>query len=352
MRYALSVVALALTSSLPLLATNPGERPGMNRISAQIQEAEKLLQRYKYEKATTLLEPMTETLDDPSYEAFQLLAEANLALGRYPETLAAADSMAAAADGAEQRGQAFSLLGRALFERSVSEQSDFYSPGSILERLLETLKSTDSSEQMMTQLRASLEEKDKFEGLQKTLLEEAAAALRQAIELRDDSALPDRYLLAEVLTRLDRVDEARAQLDEYFALADGSEIPVGPRELQCRLDSGVIDGLTTGGVEPPRRTHKEPAGYTRKAARQKIRGQVFLEAVIDEQGRVRCTRPLRGLPLGLTQRAIRAIEKSKFEPARLGDEPIAVAYRFTVHFWSGRPPTAADLQRRRLSPFL
>ena len=55
-------------------------------------------------------------------------------------------------------------------------------------------------------------------------------------------------------------------------------------------------------------------------------------AVIDEAGDVRCVRPLRGLPLGLTESAMRAVKAWKFEPARIDGKPTRVFYHLSVNF--------------------
>lgn len=90
----------------------------------------------------------------------------------------------------------------------------------------------------------------------------------------------------------------------------------------------------SGAMTPPRlrpESRVEPR-YTEAARRVHLSGTVILEAVIDERGEVRKVQVIKGLPLGLDQAAIDAVRHWRFEPARLGDRPVAVYFTLTVRF--------------------
>lgn len=85
-------------------------------------------------------------------------------------------------------------------------------------------------------------------------------------------------------------------------------------------------------VTAPRALYKEAPVYTEVARKQRLQGVVILRLVIDETGDVAEVEVLKGLPLGLTETAIAAVEKWKFEPALHKGKPVAVLYNITINF--------------------
>ena len=59
---------------------------------------------------------------------------------------------------------------------------------------------------------------------------------------------------------------------------------------------------------------------------------MVLECVIGKAGDVQSVKVLRGLPLGLTETAVDAVNKWKFEPSTLNGKPVEVLYILTVRF--------------------
>jgi len=91
--------------------------------------------------------------------------------------------------------------------------------------------------------------------------------------------------------------------------------------------------LTVGGaVSRPVQLTGQPPRYTKTALHARVEGNVIVEAVIDERGRVSNVRVLRGLPMGLDQAAVDAVRSWTFEPAKLGGRPVKVYYSLTVKF--------------------
>ena len=93
------------------------------------------------------------------------------------------------------------------------------------------------------------------------------------------------------------------------------------------------DPLPVGGdVLPPEKLFAPSPRYTEPARRARVEGLVFLAAVIDREGVVREVEVLRGLPLGLTDAAVRAVERWRFRPGTLNGRPVAVHYNLTVRY--------------------
>lgn len=80
---------------------------------------------------------------------------------------------------------------------------------------------------------------------------------------------------------------------------------------------------------------KPDAGYTEEARRNNISGQVVLRVLFGATGQVNNIGVVRGLPFGLTERAIAAARQIEFEPAELDGRkvayPLVVVYNFRRH---------------------
>jgi TonB family protein len=87
-----------------------------------------------------------------------------------------------------------------------------------------------------------------------------------------------------------------------------------------------------GDVMRPQKISGSPPVYTVEARKDRVTGVVILEAIIDEQGNVTDVKVLKGLPAGLDQAAVKAVESWKFNPATLDGRPVPVYYTLTVNF--------------------
>lgn len=96
----------------------------------------------------------------------------------------------------------------------------------------------------------------------------------------------------------------------------------------------VVEGpVRVGGkITAPRCIHRVEPRYTEIARKARIQGPVILEATIDRDGSVINLRSLRGLPMGLTEEAIRAVSQWRYEPTLLGEEPVQVLMTVTVNY--------------------
>ena len=117
--------------------------------------------------------------------------------------------------------------------------------------------------------------------------------------------------------------------------------------------SGTGGGLGTGqGSNKPRQTEREqpeetvnitklriysmskPA-MTEEATANNVQGKVILRVVFLSNGRIGTISTIKGLPHGLTQQAIEAARKIKFEPEKRNGVPVTVTrkieYTFTIY---------------------
>ena len=110
---------------------------------------------------------------------------------------------------------------------------------------------------------------------------------------------------------------------------------VGLAVVVCGGVPGLADDLPmrlSAGMTRPKLIHKVEPRYTEVAKRAGVQGNVIVEAVIDEKGRVTDVHILRGLPLGLDRNAVEAIQQWRFKPARRGGKPVKVYFTLTATF--------------------
>jgi protein TonB len=61
-------------------------------------------------------------------------------------------------------------------------------------------------------------------------------------------------------------------------------------------------------------------------------GLVIVQGVVEKDGSVTGVQVLKPEPWGLTEAAVAAVERWRFEPAQLDGEPVAVYFQLTVRF--------------------
>jgi len=97
-------------------------------------------------------------------------------------------------------------------------------------------------------------------------------------------------------------------------------------------------GLGGGGVHPmtanlrPTLLYKERARYTEEARQNRVQGSVVLSAIFTADGRIMDIRVVRGLPDGLTEKAIEAAQRIRFKPAVRNGEPVSVRFQLEFSF--------------------
>ncbi len=125
----------------------------------------------------------------------------------------------------------------------------------------------------------------------------------------------------------EEVDLPETDLTDLDAVVFGSNsipsVPGGSGRWPMKIGSGVL---------PPKKIYAPQPLYTEEARQARIQGVVILEAVIDEQGRVRNVKILKGLPEGLSESAVKTAAEWEFEPATLQGEPVPVYFNLTIRF--------------------
>ncbi|HLJ13185.1 MAG TPA: energy transducer TonB [Bryobacteraceae bacterium] len=137
-----------------------------------------------------------------------------------------------------------------------------------------------------------------------------------------------------------------AQYGDPFARlgapSGGSRGPAGAGgEGCCGIGPGNgpnVGGVRSGRSEPHRRISSpklvymvEPE-YSDEARKSRYQGTVILKIVVDTAGRAREVRIVRGLGLGLDEKAIEAVGHWRFDPGRQDGKPIPTSAIVEVNF--------------------
>ncbi len=72
--------------------------------------------------------------------------------------------------------------------------------------------------------------------------------------------------------------------------------------------------------------------FSEEARKEKVSGNVLVYLQVDRQGRPAHVRVLRGLGMGLDEKAIEAVRQYRFKPAMENGRPVAVEMEVDVNF--------------------
>jgi TonB family protein len=141
------------------------------------------------------------------------------------------------------------------------------------------------------------------------------------------------------------LNDAADSLEKYLQLAHGAQ---DAEEARTQVES--LRFYAKAGTAAASRDHVHKAAevtrkatirfrpepdYSEEARRANVTGVVRLRAVLGWDGKVRHVLVLRGLPPGLTERAVAAARRIKFEPARVGEMPVSqwvvIEYNFNIY---------------------
>jgi TonB family protein len=87
-----------------------------------------------------------------------------------------------------------------------------------------------------------------------------------------------------------------------------------------------------GGVSAPVAIYKIEPEYSEEARKAKFQGTVVLSIIVDEQGLPRNFKVVKPLGLGLDEKAVEAVQKWRFSPAKLNGKPVPVQATVEVNF--------------------
>ena len=87
-----------------------------------------------------------------------------------------------------------------------------------------------------------------------------------------------------------------------------------------------------GGVSSPELIYKVDPEFSEEARKAKFMGIVLVNLIVDQNGNPQNVHVLRGVGMGLDEKAVEAVKQYKFKPAREGGKPVAVELNVEVNF--------------------
>jgi len=87
-----------------------------------------------------------------------------------------------------------------------------------------------------------------------------------------------------------------------------------------------------GGVSAPVVIYQVEPEFSEEARKAKAAGNVLVNLWVDEQGRPQHVHVLRGVGMGLDEKAVEAVKQYKFRPAMEGGKPVLVELNIEVNF--------------------
>ena len=87
-----------------------------------------------------------------------------------------------------------------------------------------------------------------------------------------------------------------------------------------------------GAVRPPIAIFTPDPEFSEEARKAKFSGNVMVSLIVDPSGKPRNVHVLRGVGMGLDQKAVEAVEQYKFKPAMKDGKPVAVYVNIEVNF--------------------
>jgi TonB family protein len=82
----------------------------------------------------------------------------------------------------------------------------------------------------------------------------------------------------------------------------------------------------------PRVIKRVAPEYTDVARKGRVAGIVLLDVVVEKNGRVSDVQILKPLPFGLDQKAVEAVRKWRFAPAKYHGRTVAAYYKVAIAF--------------------
>ena len=107
--------------------------------------------------------------------------------------------------------------------------------------------------------------------------------------------------------------------------------PGGTQTAAPRDCEGPLLKMSEVDVKPIIRSKPNPR-YTEEARRKGVAGRVVLSVVLCRTGEVGDPEVVEGLPGGLSEEAVKAARRIRFEPARKDDERVNVRVSVVYHF--------------------
>jgi protein TonB len=174
-----------------------------------------------------------------------------------------------------------------------------------------------------------------IEKVQVPLLDHPKLTLDNSIAVPPDIKLPDNPTMAMIgVHNSANVTVVSGGPGSHGGIGFGPDGGYGPGSGPgWGPDSGNgIYKPGVGGVSQPIPIFTPEAEFSDEARRQKYEGVCLISVIIDAQGNPQSPHVVRALGMGLDEKALQAVMKYRFKPARKDGKPVAVRISVMVNF--------------------
>jgi TonB family protein len=105
-----------------------------------------------------------------------------------------------------------------------------------------------------------------------------------------------------------------------------------PVQSAAQQYGGVPVRKIGGGVTAPELIYKVDPEFSAEAKKAKFNGFVLVNLIVDAKGKPQDVRVLRGVGMGLDEKAVAAVKRYKFKPAMEGGKPVPVGLNVEINF--------------------
>jgi TonB family protein len=109
---------------------------------------------------------------------------------------------------------------------------------------------------------------------------------------------------------------------------------VGPKTLTAQEETEEPVYNIGPGISPPRVIHQVNPVYKPDAEGFRVSGTVLVGLVVSSKGEPKDVHVVRSLEKAVDQTAVDAVRQWQFEPAKMGDQPVAVRLTVEIRFHS------------------
>jgi TonB family protein len=120
----------------------------------------------------------------------------------------------------------------------------------------------------------------------------------------------------------------------------GEDSAETPGQAPSAEDIGVAPKLIGGAVSAPMVIYQVNPGYSEQARAAKFSGVVLVNLWVDQNGNPTHVHIVRGVGMGLDEKALEAVSQYKFKPAMEDGKPVMVQLNIEVNFRIFDPPKA------------
>jgi periplasmic protein TonB len=174
-----------------------------------------------------------------------------------------------------------------------------------------------------------------IEKVQVPLLDHPRLALDNSLAVPPDVQLPDNPAMPLIgVHNSTNVTVVSGGPGSHGGIGFGPDGGYGPGS-GTGWGPGTGDGVYVpgrGGVSQPIPIFTPEAEFSDEARRQKYEGVCMISVIIDAQGNPQSPRVVRRLGMGLDEKALTAVMKYRFKPARKDGKPVAVRIAVMVDF--------------------